>query len=74
MFITAPAGALLAILTLLLAGFPVSNHQSASEPGHAPNEPAAFLAAAEADTRPEPAGAHMGARRILTTCKRLHTA
>jgi len=60
MVITAVAGALLAILALLLAGFPAPSSQSPSEPARAPAEPAPFLAGAEADPRTEAAGAHTG--------------
>ncbi|HET6864423.1 MAG TPA: HAD-IC family P-type ATPase, partial [Solirubrobacteraceae bacterium] len=59
MIITALVGALLAVVTLFLAGFPPANNQSGPEPGPAPAEPASFLTGAEADAPPEPAGAHV---------------
>jgi hypothetical protein len=58
MVIIAVVGALLAIVALFLAGFPPVNGQHPSERGPAPPERRVFLTGAEADARPERAGAH----------------
>jgi hypothetical protein len=58
MVTTSLAGASLAVVALFLAGFPAASNQSEAGPGAASAESAAFLAGAEADAPPEPAGAH----------------